>query len=352
MVNNAQRHLADPAHVSPVTLRDVWVARKRIAPFVSRTPLTLSPTLSARSGASIFLKLETLQETGAFKVRGAANKILSLTPDERKRGVTTFSTGNHGLAVAYIARKLRIRAVICISRHVPRAKVDAIKRLGARVEIDGDSQDDAERKCYELQERRGLAVIKPFDDPFVIAGQGTIGLELLEDLPEIETAVVPLSGGGLIAGIGCTLKSTSPDIRVIGVSMERSAAMYHSLRAGRPVVVAEHDTLADSLLGGIGMENQCSFGMVQRYVDAVSLVSEQAIAEGMAVLLDQHRMVVEGAAATGIAALLHGQVARPGSTIAVIVSGNNVDTRTFLDAIGRSTGVTDAVSARKPWDNS
>lgn len=335
-MNDPRRHEADPPYVSPVTLRDVWKARQRIAPYVRKTPLTASPIFSARIGASVFLKLETFQETGSFKVRGAANKILSLTPDEQRRGVTTFSTGNHGLAVAHIARQLGITAVICVSRRVPRAKADAIERLGARLEVDGDSQDDAERHCYELQERQGMTVIKPFDDPYVIAGQGTIGLELLEDLPEIEAVVVPLSGGGLIAGIGYTLKSASPDIEVIGVSMERSAAMSHSLQAGRPVVVAEHDTLADSLLGGIGRENQYSFGMVRRYVDDVVLVSEEAIAEGMAVLFDQQRMVVEGAAATGIAALLHGNVARPGSNIAVIVSGNNVDTRAFLTAIGRS----------------
>lgn len=321
--------------VTPVecpTIRDVWAARRRIAPIVRRTPLVRSPVLSDRLQASVYCKLENLHETGAFKIRGAANKILSLTPAERQRGVATFSTGNHGVAVAYVAGQLGIPAHVCISRRVPPAKVEVLRRLGATVHVEGNSQDEAEALCYRLEQELGLTLVKPFDDPFVIAGQGTIGLELLEDLPEIDTVIVPLSGGGLLSGIALALKSNDPAIRVIGVSMERSAVMAESLRAGRPVALAEQDTLADSLLGGIGLDNRYTFRMVQQYADEVVLVPEPAIAAGMAYLFQRHRLVVEGAAATGIGALLHRGIVAPGSHVAVVVSGNNVDLPAFLRA--------------------
>jgi threonine dehydratase len=317
--------------IESVTIRDIWKARKRINPIIRKTPLLKSTALSKYSNASVYLKMENLQEIGAFKVRGAANKILSLTPEQQKRGVTTFSTGNHGLAVAYVAGQLGIKAVICISNRVPKAKIDAIKSFGAELQIYGKSQDDAEKYCYKLQEEQGLTVIKPFDDPYIIAGQGTIGLELLEDLPEIDTVVIPLSGGGLLSGIALTLKSNDSNIEVTGVSMERSAVMYESLKAGRPVVLEEHDTLADSLLGGIGLDNRYTFNLVRQYIDNTVLVSEEAIAEGMAFMLDQHRVVAEGAAATGIAAALQRTIKIPGKNIAIIVSGCNVDLSVLME---------------------
>lgn len=310
-------------------MHDVWAARKRISSLVSKTPLIKSLMLSEETGASVFLKLETVHQTGSFKIRGAVNKVLSLTPEEQRRGIATFSTGNHGLAVAYVAQRLGIPAVVCVSERVPPVKVEALRRLGASVRVYGQSQDDAEAYCYQLEKEQGLTVVKPFDDPWVIAGQGTIGLELLEDLPEIDTAIVPLSGGGLLAGIAMALKSNDPAIRVVGVSTARCAAMYESLRAGRPVVVPEEDRLADALLGGIGQDNRYTFRMVKEYVDEVALVSEEEIAEGMAYLFRRHRLVVEGAAATGVAALVHRKVAPPGSNIAIIISGNNVDLSAF-----------------------
>jgi threonine dehydratase len=308
-----------------ISILDVWDARKRISTMINRTPLIESFVLSERIKRPVYLKLETVHDIGAFKVRGAANKILSLNEDEKKRGITTFSTGNHGLAVAYVARKLGIEAVICISNRVPKAKVDSLKRLGAKIEVYGESQDAAGDRCYELERERGLTVIPPFDDPYVIAGQGTIGLELLEEIPDLTDVVIPLSGGGLLSGIGLVMKSNNPEIKVTGVTMDHSAVMYESLRAGRPVKLEERDTLADSLLGGIGLDNQYTFRMVQQYMDDVLLIPEEEIANSMAFMMDKHRMIMEGAAATGIAALLGDKIPYQEGAVAVIISGHNVD---------------------------
>ncbi|MDQ6600515.1 hydroxyectoine utilization dehydratase EutB [Bacillus salipaludis] len=306
-------------------IRDVWEARQRISPLIKRTPVIQSSILSEKIGRNVYLKLENVHEVGAFKVRGAANKILSLSEEERKRGVATYSTGNHGMAVAYVAKKLGINAVVCISNRVPKAKVDSLKRLDAHIEIVGDSQDAAGVRCYELERERGLTVIEPFDDPYVIAGQGTIGLELLEDIPNLSDVIVPLSGGGLLSGIGLAVKSNDPGIRVTGVSMEKSAVMYESLKAGKPVVLPESETLADSLLGGIGLDNQYTFPMVRKYMDEVVLIPEEEIAFGMAFMMDKHRMMMEGAAATGIAAILGNKILHQEGDVAVIISGQNVD---------------------------
>jgi len=313
-----------------VTLRDIYLARRRIASLVRRTPLVPSPWLTEHVGGPVRLKLESLQETGSFKIRGATNKMLSLTAEEKRRGVITGSSGNHGLAVAYVARRLGVRAVVCISARVPENKANAIRRLGAEVVVYGDSYDESVRHAFRLAEEQGLTMIDSFDDPFVIAGQGTIGLELLEDWPEIDTAIVPLAGGGLLGGIALALKSASPEIRVIGVSMERAPVMYYSLKAGRPVQMEEEETLAHALAGGLGDDNRYTFRMVQKYVDDVVLVSEEGIAEAMAFALEVHHLVVEGAGAVGIAALLEGRVEEAGRNVGVIVSGSNVDTPLLL----------------------
>jgi threonine dehydratase len=307
------------------TLRDIYLARQRIAPLVRRTPLIASPALTERVGAPVHLKLENLQETGSFKIRGAANKLLSLAPEEKKRGVIAVSTGNHGRAVAHMARRLGLKAVICLSGAVPRNKIEALQRLGAEVVVYGDSYDAAAEHALQLQQAQRLTMIHPFDDPWVIAGQGTIGLELLEELPELDTAVVPLSGGGLMGGIALALKSAHPGVRVIGVSMARAPVMYHSLRAGRPIEMEEEETLADALAGGIGLDNQYTFRLVQAYVDETLLVSEEEIAAAMAFALQEHHLVVEGGGAVGIAALLHNRAEELGQNVAVVVSGGNAN---------------------------
>jgi threonine dehydratase len=305
-------------------LRDIREARQRIAALVRRTPLIRSAMLSERTGACVHLKLESLQETGSFKIRGAANRMLQLTGDERARGVVTTSTGNHGRAVAYVAGRLGMPAVICVSERVPEAKRNAIRALGADVVVHGASYDEAERRAFELERERGLVRIEPFDDPRVIAGQGTIGLELLEDLPGIGAAVVPLSGGGLIAGIALALKAARRSTRVVGVSQERAPVMVASLRAGRPVELPEEDTLADALAGGIGLDNRHTFRMVRELVDETIVVSEAEIAAAIVFALAHEHLVVEGGGAVGIAAVLHGHVHAAGQDVAVIVSGGNI----------------------------
>ncbi|ANU12283.1 hydroxyectoine utilization dehydratase EutB [Planococcus antarcticus] len=311
-------------------MKEVWEARKRIASFVKKTPLIESPVLSESLGRPVYLKLENTHDIGAFKIRGAANKILSLSEEERRRGVTTYSTGNHGMAVAFIAQKLGIEAVICISNRVPKAKVESLKRLGAQIEVVGESQDAAGVRCFELEKESGYTVIEPFDDPCVIAGQATIGLELLEDIPNLADVLVPLSGGGLLSGIGLTLKTNSPEIRITGVSMQGSAAMHASLKAGKPMEMEESETLADSLLGGIGLNNRYTFRMVGEFMDQMVLISEDEIGYAMVYMMDKQRIIMEGAAATGIAAILGKRIPHQDGALVVIITGQNVDISILL----------------------
>ncbi len=311
-----------------LTPRDLWKAKWRIKSVAEITPLLYSEPLSRHLGANIYLKLESNQPTGAFKLRGAANKILSLSQEEQRKGVAAFSTGNHGIAVAYVAKQLGIKATVCLSNRVPQEKVNRLKRLNAEVKIIGSNQDDAEEYCYQLEKEWGQTVIKPFDDLDVIAGQGTIGIELLEQCPDVNQVVVPLSGGGLLSGIAFALKTVDSAITITGVSMEKAAVMYESLKAGRPVVMKEEETLADSLLGGIGTDNQYTFPMTKKYIDQAVLVSEQSIASGMRAMLEWHKMAVEGAAASGVGWLLDQQPQKD-RNIVVIISGNNVDHQTI-----------------------
>lgn len=312
-------------------LQDIFMAKKRLQYLARRTSLISSHRLSRYIDRSVHLKLENMQETGSFKVRGAGNKLLSLSEDEKNRGVIAFSTGNHGRAVAFVARQLGIKAVICLSERVPQFRVNAMKQLEEEIVQYGKSQDEAYEHALTLQEERGLTMINPFDDPFVIAGQGTIGLEILEDLPSMDTAIVPVSGGGLIAGIALALKSADPKIHIIGVSMDCAPAMYQSFKAGKPVEVEEKDSMADALLGGIGLDNKYTFPIVRDSVDDLILVSEQEIAEGMFLAFDKHCLVIEAAAAVGISALLYEKVSDLGKNVVVILSGGNVDISLLTD---------------------
>ena len=312
-------------HDDVPTLSDIYQAQKGIASLVVRTPLVEAPWLSQLTGAQVFFKLENLQVTGSFKIRGSSNKILNLPQAARERGVITVSSGNHGRAVSHVAGKLGIPVVVCLSDAVPANKREAIGELGAEVVVFGKTYDEAAEGADRLQEERGLTMIHPFDDPLVIAGQGTIGLELLEDFPEIDTLIAPLSGGGLLSGIALALKSTDPAIQVIGVSMERGPAMIESLRAGKVVDIVEEPTLADALAGGIGPQNQYTFDLIQKFMDDAILVSEEEIAGAMAFALHKHDLVVEGGGAVGIAALLYEKVERFGQKIAIVISGGNVD---------------------------
>lgn len=330
------------------SLSKVAAAREAIRGIAVETPLVPSPFLSGMTGQDIRLKLEIAQPVGAFKIRGAANAIQAL--GETVRGVTCCSTGNHGRGVAYAAARRGIRAVICMSELVPKAKVDGIKALGAEVRIAGRSQDEAQEECLRLVRDEGLVEISPFDDPLVIAGQGTIALELIEQCPDLATAIIPLSGGGLAGGIAFALKRFNPAIRVIGVTMDRGAAMYESIRAGRPVDVEEVPSLADSLGGGIGLDNRLSFALCRDNLDETLLVTEEEIYRAMQAAYYEDRIVCEGGASVGIAAVLSDMIGGLRGPAAVIVSGRNLDMAMHADIMaGRDVRLGAVTVAGRPY---
>jgi threonine dehydratase len=307
-----------------IPFTEVLKARERLANRVLLTPMRAAPGLDRRTGQHVRLKCEHQQTTGSFKLRGATNALLLLDEEQRRRGVVAASTGNHGRALAHAARQMGVPAVICMSSLVPANKVEAIEALGATVRIIGRSQDDAQREVDRLVSDDGLVMVAPFDDPAVIAGQGTLGLELMEQAPDTASVLVPLSGGGLIAGVALAVKTVSPQTQVIGVSMERGPAMQRSLAAGRPIDVEELPTLADSLGGGIGLANKHTFEMVKALVDDVVLVSEAEIAAAIRTAHAEAGEVIEGAAAVGMAALAAGKV-RTSGPVVVVLSGRNID---------------------------
>jgi threonine dehydratase len=319
-----------------VLLDDIKEAEKATRKYRQKTRLRRADHLSATCGTDVFLKLDTEQSTGSFKFRGALNAIVHLSDEERKRGVVTASTGNFGRALSYAGQLMNVPVAVCMSRLVPQNKVKAVEELGAEVHIHGKSQDEAGEKVRELIEQRGMKGVSPYDDFYVIAGQGTIGLEIFDECPDVDVVLVPLSGGGLIAGIATALRSINPDIQIIGISTHQCPAMIESLRAGRPVDVEELESIADSLGGGIGLDNRYSFHLTQEYVglDNTILLDEDEIKEGMRYLFKEEGLVVEGAAAVGVAALLCGKLKNilpdlESKKIVCHISGKNIDHNVF-----------------------
>lgn len=305
-----------------LTLDDFTAAAARIAGKVHRTPMRSSATLSALAGGEVWLKCEHRQDTGAFKLRGATNAVARLG---KVAGVTTASTGNHGRALAHAAQSLGLPAIICVSRLVPQNKREAIEALGAEARVVGASQDEAFEEAHRLEQEEGFALIPPFDDADIIAGQGTLGLEIIEQLPEAGEIAIPLSGGGLLAGVACAARALRPDIRITGISMERGAAMAASLDAGHPVEVEELETLADSLGGGIGLDNRLTFAMCRELMDRLILLTEEEIAAGIRHLAREEGEIVEGAAAVGPAAVLCGKLRAEHGPLVLLLSGANID---------------------------
>jgi threonine dehydratase len=285
----------------PISSEAIHKAQDRITPLIRRTPLLDCSDILGDSSLKIKLKLENLQVTGSFKIRGALNKMLTLSEAERKRGVITVSSGNHGRAVSYAANQMGIQAIVCLPETVPQNKISAIRKLGAEVIVQGRTYDESDEYAHRLQKKGNLTFIHPFDDPAVIAGQGTIGLELLEEYPEIETVVVPLSGGGLLSGIALALKSQKSETRIIGV------------------------TIADALAGGIGLNNRFTFRMIQELMDEAVLVSEEEIARAMTFALEKYHIVIEGGGAVGLAAILENKIKNRGHHTAIVISGGNVE---------------------------
>jgi len=304
-----------------VSLDDVISARDLIGPKVLRTPLLWSDMLSSISGAQVWLKVEALQRTGSFKVRGALNAVGRLTEEELRRGVITVSAGNHGMALAFAARECGSSAVVVMPRTAVPAKIAAVEGFGGRpVLVDGSRMMES---MEAIREREGQTFVHPFDHPHVMAGQGTVGLEILDDLPDVDAVVVPTGGGGLLSGVATAVKSRVSHARVIGVEPEGSTAVSQSLAAGRPLRLESFQTIADGLNAPWSGPN--SFAIIQRLVDEVVTVSDDQIAEALIVTLDRVKLVVEPAGAAGVAALLNGQLSGVrGRKVAVILSGGNV----------------------------
>ena len=313
-----------------VNIKLIKEAHKNLSGLVEKTPLIRSYALSNLRNNNTYLKLESLQETGSFKLRGSTNKLLNLSKKDRERGVVAISTGNHGKGVAYAANKLGIKATIFMSKLVPKDRLEAIKKLGATVKIIGNTSDEAEVEAKNYVNKTQKIMVHPFDDPHVIAGQGTIGIEMLEQFPDLDTVVVPTSGGGLIGGIAIAIKYYKPKTKVIAVSMKNGASMYQSLKKGYPIDVIERKTLADSLGGSIGLNNKYTFNILQNYIDDFVIINEKQIASGIKYNFQEHKLVTEGAAATGIVLIRDKLSKYLGKNIICLVCGGNINSQTFI----------------------
>jgi threonine dehydratase len=314
---------------STLTLTDILAARERIGNAVYRTPCTRSEMLSRMTGQSVFLKLENLQMTGSFKERGALNKIAMLTPEQAARGVIAASAGNHAQGVAYHATRRGIRAVIVMPLTTPLVKVTATRGFGAEVVLHGGNYDEACIEATRLCEEQGMTFIHPFDDPLVIAGQGTIGLELLEQVEDLQAVVVPIGGGGLIGGIACAVKEAcarkgGPSVRVVGVQTSRLPSMLEAVEAHHPVTLEPATTIADGI--AVRRAGDLTFPVVDKYVDEIVTVEEDEIASAILTLLEREKTLAEGAGATALAALLQRRTSlAEGTRTAVLVCGGNID---------------------------
>lgn len=310
-----------------VSKDDIQAAAQRIAGRVHRTPLFTSRSLSERFGAPVYLKAECFQKAGSFKARGAFNTALSLSPEELNRGLLTYSSGNHGQAVAYVAKVLGVQAVIVMPEDAPSSKKAACQEYGARIELAGFTSDDRRARAHEIRDELGLTIIEPFHDARVIAGQGTLAQELLEDVPELHTIVAPIGGGGLIAG---TLAAARPQCRVIGVEPELSRSMHHSLAAGKPSFFKPGDTIADGLKptqpGDLNFQHAKDLGLES------ILVTEEEIRQALRFLFERARVVAEPSGAAATAAVLAGKVTALGPT-AIVISGGNVDASRYSDIL-------------------
>ena len=310
-----------------IKLQQIKDAHKKILPYVNYTPLIHSHFLSKQS--SVKLKLENFQITGSFKLRGAVNKLLSLNDEDKAKGVIAVSTGNHGKGVAYASKVLGIKSTIYMSKMVPNYRKEAIENLGARVEIVGKNSDEADLFAKQLSKEKNIPLIHPFDDEDIIIGQGTVGLEMLNEFPNVDTVIIPTSGGGLVSGIAQAIKLQKPKTKVIAVSMERGPSMYESLKKGKPVDVEEIETLADCLGGSIGLDNKFTFNIVKEYIDDFILVSEAKIAEGIRMNFLEHKIVSEGAAATSVMVVKDNLSSHLGKNIICLICGGNIDSQLF-----------------------
>jgi threonine dehydratase len=306
-----------------ITLADVQAALDRIRQSIYLSPCTLSATFTQLTGNSIYLKLDNLQRTGAFKERGALNKLLTLTPEERGQGVIAASAGNHAQGLAYHAGKRGISAQICMPLTTPLIKVSATRAYGAEVILHGANYDEACEEAIRRGEQQRLTFIHPFDDDAVIAGQGTLGLEMLQQHPEIDAVVVPIGGGGLIGGIACAIKETNPKVQIVGVQTSRLPSMKAAVTEGKPVTIPAAATIADGI--AVRRAGERTLPLVQKYVDQIVTVDEEEIANAILLLLEREKTMAEGAGAAAIAAMVNHKIQMSGKKIAVLVCGGNID---------------------------
>ncbi|MCU1323372.1 MAG: threonine dehydratase [Acidobacteriaceae bacterium] len=309
----------------PIKLDDVVAARERLRGSIYYSPCPHSQMLSGLTGQQIYLKLENLQMTGSFKERGALNRIALLTPEQAAKGVVAASAGNHAQGVAYHATSRGIKALIVMPLATPLVKVTATRGFGAEVVLHGANYDEAYEEAMRLCTAAGMTFIHPFDDAAVMAGQGTIGLEILEQVPDLDAIVVPIGGGGLIGGIACAIKESRPGVKVVGVQTSRLASMVAARAAHHPVTIEPSTTIADGI--AVRRAGAITFPMVERYVDEIVTVDEDEIASAILVLLEREKTLAEGAGATALAAVLQRKttVIAPGSKTAVLVCGGNID---------------------------
>ena len=316
-----------------VTLGSIQAARTRLRESIYLSPCQRSSELSDLTGLPLYLKLENLQRTGAFKERGALNKLLLLAPAERERGVITASAGNHAQGVAFHAAALGIRAQIVMPLATPQIKVAATRGFGADVVLHGANYDEACEEALRRRDSEGRTFIHPFDDAEVIAGQGTIGLELLEQVPDLEAVVVPVGGGGLIGGIACALKESNPRIRVIGVEPEKLPSMLRAREAGTLVTLSAEATIADGI--AVRRAGGLTLPLVSRYVDEIVTVDDEEIASAILMLLEHEKTLAEGAGAAALAALLQSKTNLRARRTVVLVSGGNIDVSLLAKIIER-----------------
>jgi threonine dehydratase len=316
-----------------VTIADIWQAYKFLKPLIHHTPLEYSRTLSRMTGAEIYLKSEHMQRSGSFKVRGASYKISRLTPEQCQAGVVAASAGNHAQGVAIAASQRGIPCTIVMPEGAPLAKVTATQEYGAEVVLHGLTYDDANQRCLELQQTYGSTFIHAFDDPDIIAGQGTLGLEMLNDLPDADIIVVPIGGGGLISGIAIAARALKPDITIIGVQAEGAASCRASLDAGAVETLPGVSTIADGI--AVKRTGELTFSIIQQLVDDVVVVNDEAIINAVLLLMERCKMMVEGAGASGLAAVLDGVIGKAvniqGKKVLVPLTGGNID----INLVGR-----------------
>jgi len=307
-----------------VTLKMVQEAQGRLKGVAQKTGLSFTNSVSDVADCKVWLKLENLQRTGSFKLRGAYNKVASLTQEERDKGVIAASAGNHAQGVALAASVYGCQSTICMPKHAPLSKIAATRSYGANVVLFGDFFDEAAAKANELAEKNGYTFVHPFNDPLVIAGQGTIALEIIDQLPDVDAIVVPIGGGGLIAGIAAAAKSVNPKIKIIGVQTENMPSMQTSINQGKILTVEGKASLADGIT--VKTPGDLTFELVKKYVDDIVTVYETEIAEAILWLIERVKTVAEGAGAVPVAALMNGKITGlRNKKVAAMVSGGNID---------------------------